>query len=161
MPVLGVTGRISYSFIDSERTDPDSGELAPSPFDVTHTLNVVLTRNLAEWLEVGAAWRVATGTPFTPVDAAAFDADRGVWRPLYGPPMSERLPTYSRFDLSANLLQSFWRDNLTVFYLAAMNVLDHRNISEYRYNRDYSSPLALRSPLTRTIYFGVMTNVPF
>ena len=161
VPVLGVTGRISYSFIDSERTDPDSGELAPSPFDVTHTLNVVLTRNLAEWLEVGAAWRVATGTPFTPVGDATFDADRGVWRPLYGPPMSERLPVYSRFDLSANVLQSFWRDNLTVFYFAAMNVLDRRNIAEYRYNRDYSGRLGLRSPFTRTIYFGVMTNVPF
>ncbi|WP_419161540.1 TonB-dependent receptor [Candidatus Palauibacter sp.] len=159
--VLGLTGRAAYSFIDSERTDPNSGELASSPFDVTHTLNVVLTRNLTEWMEVGAAWRAATGIPFTPVENAALDPDRDVWAPVYGAPMSERLPNYSRFDLSASVLQSFWRDNLTVFYVSVMNVFDRRNTSEYRYNNDYSGRIPLRSPFNRTIYFGATTTVPF
>lgn len=161
VPLLGLTGRAAYSFIDSERTDPDSGELAPSPFDVTHTLNVVLTRGLAEWMEVAAAWRVATGIPFTPVESAVLDPERSVWIPGYGTPMSERLPDYSRVDLSASVLQSFWRNNVTVFYVSVMNVLDRRNVSEYRYNHDYSGRAPLRSPFTRTIYFGASTTVPF
>jgi len=161
VPFLGVTGRAAYSFIDSERTDPDSGELAPSPFDATHTLNIVLTRGLTEWLEVGAAWRAATGIPFTPVERAVFDPDRGVWEPVYGAPMSERLPDYARFDLSASLLQSFWRDNLTVFYVSVMNVFDRLNVAEYRHSRDYTDRTPLRSPFTRTIYFGATTTLPF
>ena len=161
VPFLGLTGRAAYSFIDSERTDPGSGELAPSPFDATHTLNIVLTRGLTEWLEVGAAWRAATGIPFTPVERAVFDPDRGVWEPVYGAPMSERLPDYARFDLSASLLQSFWRDNLTVFYVSVMNVFDRLNVAEYRHSRDYTDRTPLRSPFTRTIYFGATTTLPF
>ncbi len=161
VPLLGLTGRVAYSFIDSERTDADSGELAPSPFDATHTLNIVLTRGLTEWLEVGAAWRAATGIPFTPVERAVFDPDRGVWEPVYGAPMSERLPDYARFDLSASLLQSFWRDNLTVFYVSVMNVFDRLNVAEYRHSRDYADRTPLRSPFTRTIYFGATTTLPF
>lgn len=161
VPFLGLTGRAAYSFIDSERTDPDSGELAPSAFDATHTLNIVLTRGLTEWLEVGAAWRAATGIPFTPVERAVFDSDRGVWEPVYGAPMSERLPDYARFDLSASLLQSFWRDNLTVFYVSVMNVFDRLNVAEYRHSRDYTDRTPLRSPFTRTIYFGATTTLPF
>ncbi len=160
VPFLGLTGRVAYSFIDSERTDPDSGELAPSPFDATHTLNIVLTRGLTEWLEVGAAWRAATGIPLTPIERAAFDPGRGVWEPAYGAPMSERLPNYARFDLSASLLQSLWRDNLTVFYVSAMNVFGRRNVSEYRHNRDYTGRTPLRSPFNRTIYFGVTATLP-
>ncbi|MYG20136.1 MAG: hypothetical protein F4208_11380 [Gemmatimonadales bacterium] len=161
VPFLGLTGRAAYSFIDSERTDPGSGELAPSPFDAMHTLNIVLTRGLTEWLEVGAAWRAATGIPFTPVERAVFDPDRGVWEPVYGAPMSERLPDYARFDLSASLLQSFWRDNLTVFYVSVMNVFDRLNVAEYRHSRDYTDRTPLRSPFTRTIYFGATTTLPF
>ncbi|MDE2878957.1 TonB-dependent receptor [Candidatus Palauibacter soopunensis] len=161
VPFLGLTGRAAYSFVDSERTDPDSGELAPSPFDATHTLNIVLTRGLTEWLEVGAAWRAATGIPFTPVERALFDPDRSVWEPVYGAPMSERLPDYARFDLSASLLQSFWRENLTVFYVSVMNVFDRLNVAEYRHSRDYTDRTPLRSPFTRTIYFGATTTLPF
>ena len=161
VPFLGLTGRAAYSFIDSERTDPDSGETASSPFDVTHTLNVVLTRGLTEWLEVGAGWRAATGMPFTPVEGAVFAAERGVWEPLYGAAMSERLPRYSRFDVRASILQSFWRDNITVFYVSVTNVFDRHNVSEFRYDRDYSGRTPLRSPFTRTVYFGATTNVPF
>lgn len=161
VPFLGLTGRAAYSFIDSERTDPDSGEPAPSPFDATHTLNIVLTRGLTEWLEVGAAWRAATGIPFTPIERAVFEPGRDVWEPVYGAPMSERLPDYARFDLSASLLRSFWRDNLTVFYVSVMNVFDRRNVSEYRHNHDYTNRSPLRSPFNRTVYFGATTTLPF
>ena len=159
--VLGLSGRAAYSFVDSERTDPNSGALASSPFDVTHTVNVVLARNLTEWLEIGAAWRAATGIPFTPVEDAALDPARNVWEPVYGTPMSERLPGYSRFDLTASVVRSLWRDNLTVFYVSAMNVFDRTNISEYRYSNDYSDRIPLRSPFNRTIYFGTTTTIPF
>ena len=158
---LGLDGRIAYSFIRSERTDPDSGRLAPSPFDATHTLNLVLNRGFGGWLDVGVAYRAATGVPFTPVAGAAFDRDRGLWQPVYGAPMSERLPSYARVDLSASVLRSFWRDNITVFFVSMMNSLDRSNVREYRYSRDYSERVPLKTPFPRSIYFGVTTTLPF
>ena len=158
---LGLDGRMAYSFIRSERTDPDSGKLAPSPFDITHTLNVVLNRGFGGWLETGVAFRTATGAPFTPVHGAAFDQERDLWQPVYGAPMSERLPTYTRLDLSATVLRSLWADNLTVFFVSIMNSLDRSNVRDYRYSADYSERIPLKTPFPRTIYFGVTTNLPF
>lgn len=159
--VLGLDARLAYSFIRSERTDPNSGVLAPSPFDATHTLNIVLNRGFADWLETGLAYRAATGVPFTPVRSATFDPDRDLWRPLHGAPMSQRLPTYARLDLSATVLRSLWADNLTVLFVSVMNSLDRANVREYRYSADYSERIPLKTPFPRTIYFGVTTTLPF
>ena len=159
--LLGLSGRMAYSFVDSNRTDPDSGRLVPSPFDATHTFNVVVTREFSQWLQTGVAYRAATGTPFTPVESAVFDPARAVWEPVFGAPMSERVPEYSRLDLSATVLWSFRPDNLTVFFVSAMNVLDRTNVSQYRYSSDYSERIPLKSPFPRTIYFGVTTTLPF
>ncbi len=158
---LGLDGRIAYSFIRSERTDPDTGRLAPSAFDATHTLNLVLNRGFGEWLDLGVAYRAATGVPFTPITGAAFDETRGLWQPVHGAPMSERLPAYERVDLSASVLQSFWPDNITVFFVSMMNSLDRSNVLQFRYNRDYSERIPLKTPFPRSIYFGVTTTLPF
>lgn len=157
---LGLTGRVAYSFIRSERTDLDTGELAPSPHDATHTLNVVANRTFG-WLRMGAAYRVADGVPFTPVEGAVFNAERDLWRPVWGAPMSERLPGYSRLDLSASVILSLGRRNVTVFFLSMMNALDHRNIPGHRYNEDFSEEIPLESTLPRSIFFGVTTTLPF
>ena len=159
--LLGLTGRLAYSFIDSERTDPDSGELAPSPFDATHTLHFVLTRGFGGWLETGVAYGTATGTPFTPVRDGVFDQDRGLWEPVFGAPASERLPNYSRLDLSAYALRRFRPGNLTVFFVSLMNAVDAANVRDYRYTGDYSERIPLTTPFPRTLYFGVTTTLPF
>ena len=110
---------------------------------------------------MGAAYRVADGVPFTPVEGAVFDAERDLWRPVWGAPMSERLPAYSRLDLSASVIRSLWRRNVTVFFLSMMNTLDHRNIPGHRYSQDYSERIPLESTLPRSIFFGVTTTLPF
>ena len=161
LPLLDLDARMAYSFIRSERTDPNSGELAPSPFDVTHTLNVVLNRGFGDWLETGVAYRAATGAPFTPVLTATFDPERDLWQPVHGVPMSDRLPTYTRLDLSVTVLRSLWADNLTVFFVSVMNSLDRLNVRRYRYSADYSERIPLKTPFPRTIYFGVTTNLSF
>ena len=150
--------RMAYSFIRSERTDPDSGRLAPSPFDATHTLHIVIGRNVRSWLNVGLGYRTATGTPFTPVTGAVFDRARDLWQPIYGRPMSERFPRYARLDLSINMLQRFWRDNLTILFVSMMNSLDRNNVRDYRYSADYTRRIPLNTPFPRTIYFGITTN---
>ena len=74
--------------------------------------------------------------------------------------MSERLPTYTRLDLSVTVLRSLWADNLTVLFVSVMNSLDRANVREYRYSADYSERIPLQTPFPRTIYFGVTTTLP-
>ena len=74
--------------------------------------------------------------------------------------MSGRLPRYSRVDLSATVLRSFWQDNLTVFFLSVMNALDRSNVQGFRYSPDYKTRIDLETPLPRAIYFGVTTSLP-
>ena len=158
--LLGLTARVAYGYIRAERTDPDTGEMAPSPYDATHTFNAVLNRGFG-WLRIGAGLRVAEGVPFTPVESAAFDEDLELWRPAYGVPMSERLPAYSRLDLSASVVRSLWRRNVTIFFVSVMNALDHPNISTYLYSRDYSERVSPETSFPRSVFFGVTTTLPF
>ena len=157
---LDLAVRVAYGFIQAERTDPDTGELAPSPYDATHTFNVVLNRSFG-WLRLGVGYRVAEGVPFTPVEGSVFDEERDLWRPVYGAPMSERLPAYSRLDVSASVVRSLWRRNVTAFFLSMMNALDHRNTSGYRYSPDYLERIVPEARFPRSIFFGVTTTLPF
>ena len=158
--LLGLTARVAYGYIRAERTDPDTGEMAPSPYDATHTFNAILNRGFG-WLRIGVGLRIAEGVPFTPVEGAAFDEELELWRPAYGAPMSARLPAYSRLDLSASVVRSLWRRNVTVFFLSIMNALDHPNISTYHYNRDYSERVSPETSFPRSVFFGVTTTLPF
>ena len=74
---------------------------------------------------------------------------------------SERLPNYSRLDLSAYALRRFRPGNLTVFFVSLMNALDAANVRDYRYTGDYSERIPLKTPFPRTLYFGVTTTLPF
>ena len=45
LPVLaGLNARVVYSYVDSRRTDPSTGVIAPAPADVTHGVTVIGTR---------------------------------------------------------------------------------------------------------------------
>ena len=160
LEILGLTGRVAYSFIRSERTALFTEELVPSPYDVTHTLNVVFNRSFG-WLQMGVAYRVANGVPFTPVESAVYVEQLDLWLPEYGEPSSERLPVYSRLDLSVSAIRSLWRRNITVFFVSMMNALNHRNILTYRYNEDYSERLSPEARVPRTFFFGVTTTLPY
>ena len=38
---LGISGRVSYSLLSAERTDPHTRTMTRAPFDVTHTLAAI------------------------------------------------------------------------------------------------------------------------
>lgn len=148
-----VTGRVAYSYAHATRTDPDAGTVGRSPFDITNTLSIVAERGFGRF-RTGLAWRYATGRPFTPVVSASPDTVPGVWVPAYGTPNGERLPAFSRLDLSASWLHSFWRGNLTVVFVGISNALDRENLYGYRYTPDYTQRIPIRSQFKRAIYFG-------
>ncbi|HLL85102.1 MAG TPA: TonB-dependent receptor, partial [Longimicrobium sp.] len=156
MGPVGVTGRLSYSLLHATRTDPTTGLLARSPYDVTHSAVAVVERSWMNRFRVGATYRMSTGAPYTDVVGAHAEEDRFI--PEYGTPFGERLPRFERLDLSANLLHSFWRGNTSAIYLSVSNALNRRNVSGYSYSEDFSERVAAGSLFRRTVYFGISTT---
>jgi hypothetical protein len=150
----GMSGRTSYSLVRARRTDPNTGALARSPFDITNVVTSVVDWRLGEQLHASIASRYATGRPFTPIVSAQLDPSGDVWVPAYGPPMSERLPSFQRVDVSLSRLIPLPAQRMLVLFAAANNILDRKNIHDYRYNADYSERTPVRSQFERSVYFG-------
>lgn len=151
---LGTTGRLTYSYLTSRRTDPNSGVIADAPFDIPQTLTVVLERALPYRIQLGGAYRYATGRPVTPVVGAVRDSTGYRWIPSYGAPLSERLPHFARVDLSVSQLRAISPNWLVVLYASVNNVLGRSNIYDYTYSADYRTRTAVGSLFNRSLYFG-------
>jgi vitamin B12 transporter len=146
------SGRLTYSFVDTRRTDPDSGRLAPAAFDVTHTLSLLLERAFGGWV-ASAAWRFASGRPFTPIISGQPDAYGG-FAPVYGEPFSQRLPALQRLDLSASRYRRLNTHVALVAYVSINNALNRANVYAYEYTPDYAVRRPTPSLFNRSLYFG-------
>ena len=113
----------------------------------------MINQSLGLGWQLGLTHRYATGRPFTPVTGATFDAAQNVWMPRYGPPMSERLPSFRRLDLGLTRLQRI-AGSQGVIFTAVNNLLDRDNLYAYRYPSDYSSRIPIRSIFKRSFYVG-------
>jgi hypothetical protein len=151
---LGMSGRVSYSYVSSRRTDPDTRVVTRAPFDVSHTMTAVAERTIVSTLRASVAWRYATGRPFTPVSGAMYDAAQHVYVPSYAAPMTERLPTFRRLDFSTSYFRQINPGLQSVVFVSLMNLLDRNNVQRYRYNADYSQRFADSSLFERSVYFG-------
>jgi hypothetical protein len=145
--------RVSLSSIVSKRTEPSTGVLTRSAFDVTNSLTTVINHSITPRWHLGFSQRYATGRPYTPITGALFDSANDVWVPQYGTPMSERLPAFQRVDLGFTHLRRIGK-NTAVMYLSLSNVFDRENVFTYRYTQDYSSRIPVRSLFKRSVYVG-------
>jgi vitamin B12 transporter len=148
------TTRLSYSYVDSRRTDPNTGVVVRAPFDITNSVALIGDQALPKGWSLSAAWRYATGKPFTPVTGASFDATRNLWRPAYAAPNSERLPSLRRVDLALSRVTRITPHNQLVYFFSLDNVLDRENVYQYTYNANYTRRIAVRSLFNRSVYFG-------
>ena len=148
------TGRFTYSFVDTLRTDPNNGRMVDAPWDVTHTLTLIIERQIYKW-QSSLGWRYGTGRPFTPVIGGQPLAD-GSWAPIYGEPASERLPPLQRLDLLAYRTWLFKHGRGMTVYVSINNVLNRENVYAYAYSDDYSRRQIVRSLFGRVLYFGAM-----
>jgi len=154
----GFSGRTALSLLRARRTDPDTRELARSPFDISRMWTSVLEQQLGSRWSVGLTLRSATGRPFTPIVDANFDAGQQVWVPVYGPPMSERLPGFRRTDFSLSHLAPLGAGRLLVAFLGISNLFDRVNVHDYTYTSNYAERRVVRSQFKRSIYFGVTVD---
>ena len=91
---------------------------------------------LRSW-EFGTHIQVASGLPYTPVEAVTHDADGKAYG-IVGRKGSARLPMYHRLDFRVTRHfrgeRMHWR-----VYAEALNATNAANVFMYRWNRDYTS----------------------
>lgn len=153
--------RANYSWLEARRRwTPSDQNLRfnlpsgawPPDFDLPHTVQASLRFDATPRLSFGAAWRLASGRPYTPVIGATARGSR--YSPIYGPINSGRLPRYERWDASASY-STRAAGGRVLFFLAGNNLLARRNAFEYKYNADFTRREPIVSAAPRTFYFGV------
>lgn len=120
---------LSYTFVRSEFTDIN-GEYYPSAWDNKHLFNITVGRKFKYNWEVGAKWRFAGGTPYTPYNVdksslvSAWDVQgRGYLD--YSQFNSLRLKSFNQLDLRIDKSFYFKKWSLMI-YLDVQNVLNFK-----------------------------------
>jgi len=148
------TGWISYSYTDSKRAQYDVFTMAPAKYDITHSLVLVGTYNINDFITTGFTYRVSTGKPYTPVVGATFDSTNNVYAPILGDPNSQRLPTYQRFDINLQFVfPLFGKFAVAVFQFD--NLFNQPNLYGYTYNSNYTQLVPIVSTNRRQFYAGL------
>ncbi len=155
----GLSGWISYGYINTKRYWLNYKKLSRSEFDITHNFSLVAKYNISPMWQVGLNFKYATGRPFTPVVAAEYLPARNIFKPVYGETNSGRYPAYKRLDFRITHLNLLSGKYFAVFYAEMLNILNFNNLSGYSYNADYSVKKIINSYFgRRTIVFGVSIN---
>jgi hypothetical protein len=147
-----VNARLTWSCVESRRTDPATGIVARAPWAVKHSATLILDRAFGEW-KISVAGRWATGRAFTPVVGSV--TSDGVPAPLYGAPNSETYPAFRRLDCT---LARIWAlsDRVTaVTYVAGFNLAGWDNVQSYAYSPDFTTRRAVPTLFSRGLFFGV------
>jgi vitamin B12 transporter len=150
--------RVTYSLIHARRTDPSSGQIAPSPSDITHTATIILDSRFRQVYTVNVAWRYATGRPFTDITGAT-DIGNGVFAPIYAAPFAERLSPIIRTDAAVSRLLNVGANRFAVAYAGLGNLFGRRNVQTVTWSRDYSERLMIRSVFNRSIFVGCNLSI--
>lgn len=156
----GLSGWLSYGYINTKRRWLDNEKLTNSDFDITHNLSLVAKYNLSAMWQIGVNFKYATGRPFTPIISSVYRNGLNIYEPIYGDDNSERYPDYKRLDIRITHLNRIFEKYFAVFYIETLNILNFNNLFGYSYNNDYSKRKVIKSYFgRRTIVIG--TNISF
>ena len=99
-----LTGFANYTLSRSERTIPEvnKGKTYLSPYDKTHSLNIVANYEFTKSISASLIWIYATGNPTT-YPSGRFEIG-GEYFPIYSGRNEYRRPDYHRLDLSFTYL---------------------------------------------------------
>ncbi len=153
-------GWVSYSYLETERTDEGEGSKRLFSGDQPHTINMVynqpFTGGWHNWVW-GINLKAHTGLPYTKIVGREGSVIPGssttivscqtnpgqdgcYWKPKYGKVNNDRLPVYLSLDLS---MERKWKysswDLTTRFELLNVTGLFRPNTVGYEYENDYSN----------------------
>jgi len=155
-----LTGFVNYTLSRSERTIPgvNKGETYLSPYDKTHSINVVANYELSKKLRLSAIWVYATGNPTT-YPSGRFQID-GDYYPIYSGRNQYRRPDYHRLDLSLTFTphpetQKRWRGE---WNFSLYNAYNKKNAWMITYNQNDDTGL----PYAEMVYlFGIVPSITY
>ncbi len=129
-------GWAAYTFQRSYRRDsPESAERL-FDFDQPHLLTLVGSVQIGRGWSAGLRFRLVSGSPYTPVVGAIYDARSDVYIPRFGAANSGRRATFHQLDLRIDKVFTFQRWKLST-YLDVQNVYNQRNEEGLSYSFDY------------------------
>ncbi|MBS2031119.1 MAG: TonB-dependent receptor [Deltaproteobacteria bacterium] len=130
-------GWLAYTLSRSERRDHTGDPWRPFDSDETHVLTVLGSYKLGAGWQLGARFRYATGTPFTPAVGAVRNDGLDIFAPIYGAVNSQRLPAFHQLDVRVDKTWVFDRWSLDA-YLDLLNAYNHASVEGVTYNYNYS-----------------------
>ncbi|MEP6763960.1 MAG: TonB-dependent receptor plug domain-containing protein [Gemmatimonadaceae bacterium] len=146
--------RLTYSLSSSRRNDANTGLDAPASFDITNSVTAIAQKQWRSGFSAGVAYKVATGRPFTDIAGATFSDAEHVYVPVYASPNNERLPSFSRTDMSVSKTRPFGADRFLVVFAGQNNIFNQINTFGYTWSTDYATRIPVRSYVNRTISIG-------
>ncbi|MBN2200046.1 MAG: hypothetical protein JW747_09400 [Candidatus Aminicenantes bacterium] len=146
--VLGV-----YNSLSSKRMEGDVSVLAPSPYEISHSLTAIVTLKGSR-SSLGVRYSYATGRPYTPLEERVWDETGEFYRPLWGEPYSSRYPSYRRCDINGTWNLTLGR-RMVILYFGVTNLFNARNILRYEYSADYSVRNNSASIFGRSLFLGL------
>jgi TonB family protein len=135
-------GYLSYTLSRSERSDHNEAYRL-FDFDQPHILTLAGVYRLGRGWEAGLTFRVVSGNPTTPVIAAVYNKDTGLYSPVYGPVNSLRSPYFHRLDVRVEKQWTFatWKFAL---YLDVQNIYNAKNVEGLQYDFEYRQVMPIR-----------------
>jgi len=136
-------GWLSYTLSKSRTRRTRDREYIPTIFDQRHTLNAVASYRTDGGWEFGGRFRLATGSPMTPIIGSTYDADANRYDALRGETRSARRKTFHQLDVRAERTWVFktWMFGI---YLDVQNVFNVANEEAIQYDYRYRD----RAPVT-------------
>jgi TonB family protein len=130
-------GWLAYTLSRAERFDPVDQEYHLFRYDQTHILTLVAGYNLPWQIDISGRFRLVTGSPYTPISGAVWDADQDDYEAVYGTPLSARSATFHQLDVRID--KKFVFDTFILgAYIEVINAYNATNEEGRDYNFDYS-----------------------
>ena len=155
-----LTGFVNYTLSRSDRTIPEinKGVTYLSPYDKTHSLNIVANYDLSKSISISAVWVYATGNQTT-YPSGRFEIN-GEYFPVYSGRNEYRRPDYHRLDLSFTYLprqdvKKRWHGEWNVSLYNAYGKKNSWMIT-YRQNEETGLPYAEMLYL-----FGIVPSISY
>ncbi len=131
-------GWLAYTLSRSDRKDLSEEDWRPFQFDQTHILTVLGSYRLGRGWEVGARFRLVSGSLTTPNRYGFFDENAGAYLPDQDFPLfGERLPMFHQLDIRVDKV---WKTKDFTFslYMDLQNAYNRSNVEGVQYNFNYS-----------------------
>lgn len=133
-------GWLSYTLMRSELIF-DTGAI-PGNFDQRHIFAAVGVYRLPRNWQIGGRWRLASGTPYTPVTTGLYDASDNLYFNENGPPNGARFPVFHQLDIRVD--RRFVLDRATVsLYFDVQNVYNRENVEGWVYGYDFRAKVPM------------------